>query len=231
MSLEDVRKELVVAKPVAFIIQQVDKQVASLQGTQQHVAFLLLGDSLAQRAAQPIENGRLQQEAPDLFGLMLEDLFDQVVHNVPVVSGKSPDEPGDVLAPLHRECRQLEPRNPAFGAGLQRANLLGREVQPHYLVEKFGSLSRSKTQVCDPQFGQLTTGAQPGQGQIGVFAGGYDQVHLGRQVLEQKGDGFVDRCRPAYRFGIDHVVIVDDQGEIIRDGGNFIDQDGQDRFD
>ena len=106
-----------------------------------------------------------------------------------------------------------------------------REVQPHYLVEKFGSLSRSKTQVCDPQFGQLTTGAQPGQGQIGVFAGGYDQVHLGRQVLEQKGDGFVDRCRPAYRFGIDHVVIVDDQGEIIRDGGNFIDQDGQDQFD
>ena len=57
---ENVCKKVVVAKPVALIIQRGDKQVASLQGLQQHVAFLLVGDGIAQRATQPVENGGLE---------------------------------------------------------------------------------------------------------------------------------------------------------------------------
>ena len=74
---------------------------------------------IAQRAGQPVENGGLPQEAPDTFGLALQDLFDQIVHDVPVVSSESLYEPRNVLPPLHRECRQLEACNPAFGTGFQ----------------------------------------------------------------------------------------------------------------
>ena len=58
-----------------------------------------------------------------------------------------------------------------------------------------------------------------------ILTGGDDQVHLWRQVLEQKGQGLVNR------FGINHVVVVKDEDEIVRDGGNFIDQGCQSRFD
>ena len=57
-----------------------------------------------------------------------------------------------------------------------------------------------------------------------ILTGGDDQVHLWRQVLEQKGEGIVNR------FGINHVVVVKDEDEIVRDGGDFIEQGRQNRF-
>jgi len=58
-----------------------------------------------------------------------------------------------------------------------------------------------------------------------ILTGGDDQVHLGWQVLEQKGEGMVNR------FGINHVVVVKNEDEIVRDGGDFIEQGCQNRFD
>ena len=57
-----------------------------------------------------------------------------------------------------------------------------------------------------------------------ILTGGDDQVHLGWQVLEQKGEGLVNR------FGINQVVVVQDEDEIVRDGGDFIEQGRQNRF-
>ena len=62
------------------------------------------------------------------------------------------------------------------------------------------------------------------RGSCGILTGGDDQVHLRRQVLEQKGEGMVNR------FGINHVVVVQDEDEIVRDGGDFIEQGRQNRF-
>src|SRR5919107_3728441 len=57
-----------------------------------------------------------------------------------------------------------------------------------------------------------------------VLAGGDDQVHPWRQVLDQEGEGIVDRC------GIDNVVVVEDENEIVFDGGDLVEQGRQDRF-
>ena len=57
-----------------------------------------------------------------------------------------------------------------------------------------------------------------------ILAGGDDQVHLWRQVFEQKGEGLVDR------FGINHVVVVKHEDEALREGGEFVDQSRQQRF-
>ena len=57
-----------------------------------------------------------------------------------------------------------------------------------------------------------------------ILTGGNDQVHLWRQVLEQKGEGIVNR------FGINHMVVVQDKDEMVRDGGDFIEQGCQNRF-
>src|SRR5687767_4545055 len=57
-----------------------------------------------------------------------------------------------------------------------------------------------------------------------VFTGGDDQVHLWWLVLEQKGEGLVNR------FGINHVIVVQDENEFVWDGSDFIEQGGQNRF-
>jgi len=64
---------------------------------------------------------------------------------------------------------------------------------------------------------------EPRQGELGILTGGDDQVHLQRLVLEQKGEGMVNG------FGINHVVVVKDEDEILRDGGDFIEQGCQNR--
>ncbi len=71
---------------------------------------------------------------------------------------------------------------------------------------------------------KLVAGAQPGQGQLRILAGGDHQVQLWWQVLEQEGEGFADW------LGINHVVVVKDEGNIVWDGGELVEQGGQNRF-
>ena len=94
---------------------------------------------------------------------------------------------------LHGNRGQLQAGNPAFGARFQGGDVFRREVEAHHLVEKSGGFGGGKAQVGGAQLGQLAAGAQPGQGQLGILTGGDDQVHLRRQVLEQKGEGLVNR--------------------------------------
>ncbi len=98
------------------------------------------------------------------------------------------------------------------------------EVQTHHLVEELGGFGGRETQVGSAQFGQLAPGAQAGQGQMWIFAGGDDQVHLWWQVLKQEGQGIVDR------FGINDVVVVKDEDEILGEGGDLVEQGRQNRF-
>src|SRR5512135_1475677 len=60
---------------------------------------------------------------------------------------------------------------------------------------------------------------------MGIFTRGDHQMHLGRRVLYQKCEGFVNW------FGINQVIVVKDEDEIIRDGGDFVDQSDQYCFD
>ncbi len=45
-----------------------------------------------------------------------------------------------------------------------------------------------------------------------ILTGGNHQVHPWWQVLEQKGEGIVNRS------GINNVVVIEDENEIVRDG-------------
>src|SRR5579884_494967 len=57
-----------------------------------------------------------------------------------------------------------------------------------------------------------------------IFASGNDQVHMWWQMLDEKGEGLVNR------FGIKHVVVVKDEDELVFDGGQVIEQGRQNRF-
>ena len=66
---KNISKEMVIAIPVALVVQRNDKEVAPLQSFQLRAAFILTGDGITQRATQPVENGGLEQEVWNRFGL------------------------------------------------------------------------------------------------------------------------------------------------------------------
>ncbi len=53
-----------------------------------------------------------------------------------IVAGEGIDEALLVRDALHRDCRQLQARHPAFGTTLQRRDLVRRQVEPHNVVEE-----------------------------------------------------------------------------------------------
>ena len=53
------------------------------------------------KAGHVVKDSRVQQEDLDPFGLLFEDLFDQVVQHIPVIAGEGMDEPGSVFPSLH----------------------------------------------------------------------------------------------------------------------------------
>ena len=106
----------------------------------------------------------------------------------------------------------MQSRNPAFGAIFQRGDIRCREIQSHHLVEKIGGFSGRETQVGGAQFGELPTGAQPGQRERRILTGGNDQPELRRQMVDKEGQRLFDRR------GLDHVIIVEDEHRIAQRG-------------
>jgi hypothetical protein len=57
-----------------------------------------------------------------------------------------------------------------------------------------------------------------------ILASGDEQVHTRWQVLEHKGEGIVNRS------GINDVVVIENEKEIVLDGVNLVEQGRQNRF-
>jgi hypothetical protein len=49
-------------------------------------------------------------------------------------------------------------------------------------------------------------------------------VHLGRQMIKQKGEGLVDR------LSIKNMIVIKDEDKMIRDGGNLIEKRSHNGF-
>ncbi len=160
-----------------------------------------------------------------MFGLALEDLLDEVVDDEAVVPGEARDEARDVVATLHRQRRELERGDPPLGTSHQRGDLVGRQRQPHHVAQVRRYLVGCEAQVGGADLDQLPAGAEPGEGEGRVYPGGDDQVDLRREVVQQEGHPVVDVPR------LDHVVVVEDQHEVVLDGLELVEQGGEDLVD
>ena len=214
-----------VAIPAAAVVERDQEQVPSIERLQHGLATALAGDGIAQRAAQPVQDGGLQQEAPDLFGLTLQDLLDQVVDDVAIVPGEALDEAGDVVSTLHRKRRQLECSDPPFGARLQRGDIARAEIQPHRLVEVCGGLVRGEAQICRADLGEFAPRPQASQRQRWVGAGGDHHVDLLGQMLDQELHSVMDLVR------VDQVEVVEHQHDVVRARAELVEQRREDRLD
>jgi hypothetical protein len=94
---------VVVAVPKPLIVQRNHEQVGVLEALQRRLPIGAAGDSVAQGPAHTPEYGGFKQKGPDLFGLSMEHLFDQVVQHVAVTAGEGFYESGDVGAVAQSE--------------------------------------------------------------------------------------------------------------------------------
>ncbi|MFE6487492.1 hypothetical protein ACFVGN_31790, partial [Streptomyces sp. NPDC057757] len=209
---KDVREEMVIAVPAALVVEPDDEQVGPVEDFEHGSAVPASGDGVAQRAVEAAQDGRPEQEVTHVIALAGQDLVDQVVEDVPVVTGESGDEVRDVRAPLECERRQLECGDPALGALLQGFDVRRGKVQSDGFVEVGRYLDGSEAEVGGAQFDQLAAGPQSCERQRRVGAGADHQVHLRREVFEQERHGRLNVR------GVGKVVVVEDQIERVRQG-------------
>src|SRR5690242_2138226 len=103
-----------IAIPLPLLVEWNDEEIAPLQRLQPRAASLLPRDSIAERTGQSVENCSLKQEAARFLRLPLQDLVDQIIDDVPVVSREGRNEAGHVVVALQGQRGQLESRNPAL---------------------------------------------------------------------------------------------------------------------
>ena len=92
-----------------------------------------------------------------------EHLDAMIVLDVAIAAGESVDKVSDVavsLEPLHRQCCQLQPGNPALCAGSQCGHVLRRQVKAHHFVQKGRDLVACEAQVIGTYLGHLATSPQ-----------------------------------------------------------------------
>ena len=166
----------------------------------------------------------MEQKAPNMLRLTLQDLPDQVVDDVPVVAREAGDEAGDVSSSLHRQRCQLERGDPSFGASLQSGDVGGRQLQSHHLVEIGRGLVEREAQIIGPDLDEFAPGSKARQRQRGVGPTGDDQPDRGREVLHQ-----VDH--PVTNVGLlDDVVVVEHHHDLVGEGGEVVEQRHNERF-
>ena len=152
MRLQHIGEEMVIAIPLALIVERNDEEIAALQSFQHRFAILLPGDGITQRAAQPIENRGLQQETADTFGLALQDFFHQIVQHKAMAAGEGLNEAGGVDRPCMESAANCSPAiQPSVRAS--SAAMSGRQVEAHRLVEKVGGFVGGEAQIGGAQFG------------------------------------------------------------------------------
>jgi hypothetical protein len=79
-------EQVVVAVPLAVVIQRRQEQVAAFQLAEQLAGPLRLEHGVAHRARQPLQDRGPHQKRPDLLRLVGQDLGAQVVGHVMVVA-------------------------------------------------------------------------------------------------------------------------------------------------
>jgi hypothetical protein len=225
MHAQYIGEKMMVAIPISPVIQWNEKQIAPLQTFQSRLASWLRSDGVTERAVQAVKNRGLQQKVSHRLKLALQDFLDQIIHNIAMVAGKGLDEPVHILLSVHRKCGHLQTGNPALCAAFQCGNIFHREIKVRDLIEKFCGLGQRKAQVRGAEFGQLIAGTQARDRQRRVFTGGDDQMHLGRQVVDDKGKRLINR------LCINKVIVIQNEEKAIGHCRDLVEQSSQNGFD
>src|ERR1700730_11272006 len=113
LAAKHLREEVVIAVPLPDLVQGHDEEVLALEDADDLRCVRRPGDGVAQRRAEPVENGGPHEELPDLGGLAAEHLLGQEVDDEPVIAAELVNEGARRGVIAKRQRRQIDPRRPS----------------------------------------------------------------------------------------------------------------------
>ena len=135
-------------------------------------------------------------------------------------------KPAASSRPWSDSRRQLQGRDPALGAPLQRGDVPAVQIEPDDLVEVRRHLVEGEPQVRSAKLDQLAACPQPRERQVGIGARADHQVDVRWEVLEQERHVRGDPRTVGEVVVVEHQVEPGGQrAELVEHGG----EDGADR--
>jgi hypothetical protein len=126
--------------------------------------------------------------------------------------------------PWQRNGSHLQAGNPPFGAILEHRDRCCIQVEAHDVVQELGCLVFGKAKIGGPELNRLAARSQTGQGKRWVRTGSDHQVEGRGAVIEQKSHLLV------HGLAADKLIVVQDQGHLLADGIQAVDEAGQDHL-
>ncbi len=147
-------------------------------------AFRQAGHRFGERAVQPVQDRCAHQKGLDRIRLAPDNLFNQIVHNPPVITRKGGCKLVDVAVFPNRQGGGHQSHDPTLGAILQGRHIVIGQAEMHGLVEKRVSFGQGKVEIGNFKLHHLAFGSQARQRNRRIRAGGDDEVQVGRGMFK-----------------------------------------------
>ena len=92
-------KQVMIAIPLAFVVERDHKQVCSVEGFQCGLALLLTCHSITERAAKALQDAGVEQERLHRRGLLREHFLGEVVQDEAMTAGEGVQKGRDIGSP------------------------------------------------------------------------------------------------------------------------------------
>lgn len=123
------------------------------------------------------------------------------------------------------EGGELEAGDPALGPLIEDIEGGGGESEASSFVDKSVGFGGGEAELVGADFGELVASAEAAEGERGVLAGGDDEMRRGGKVFEEEGELVIDSGV------IDEMIIIEDEDDGLGEGGEGVDEGGEDGFD
>ena len=223
LAAQELGEQVVVAEPLPALVERDDELVPSLEIGQERGGAGALERRVAQRAAQPLEDRRVQEEVAHRWRLAAQDLLEQEVADVPMVAGELADEGRRVGMAVKGEARQVQARRPAFGVLHQAREVGGRQRHAELLLQQSVRLDRGEPEVVGAKLRELAARAEASRPERGHLATGEHDLRRGRQLPGEVGQ------RRTALTAAHGVAIVDEEQQWRRRALDGVDQRRQRR--
>ncbi len=179
--LEELGEQVMVAEPLALLVQGDDEELLALQAHQHVQAVAPAGQSVAQVGAELVQHRGLIEELLQGHRQAVDHVLGQVVSDVALGAAEAGEEGRAIRIPRQRQTGQMQRGDPPLGARVQLLEFAAAQLQRAHVAEVDFGLLQGQAQVLGLEHEGLVLDEKAARGE----AGAADQVHVAGQTFHQ----------------------------------------------